>query len=151
MPYEPLIFKRGRGRQIGFHPKKGKPYNRRRNPNKARSKAITWTPDHDNIVEECLANWLAPLEREKLKARGGPSMVVSTGMALLRQYLRWLRENGLKHSAETVPQFFETTEYAKAVSWFISLQGDIYGKDKYRVLHNIYGDLARDACEEHPA
>ncbi len=133
-------FTRGRGRPIGYHPKKQKKYNRRRNPNKARSKAITWTPDHDKMVEEAIELWPVALKKENLKVRGAASLVASTSMTFFLRYLRWCHAQSQQFSLESQLEFFESTEYAKAMRWFLALQGDIYGTDKSKVLKTIYGD-----------
>lgn len=110
---------------------------RRHNPtDRHRSKNISWCPDDDVIVRECLENWPIPVNVEKLSVKGGASLVSSTGRVLLRDFLRWARKN-IKTLNDT-DEFFESTPFGEALKWFKELNLQRVGKDYSRLERMTY-------------
>ncbi len=112
---------------------------RRTNPtSRHRSKSVSWCPDDDMIVRECLENWLIPVNVEKLMDMGGPSLVSSTGRVLLRDFLRWAHKN-IK-TLNDADEFFESTPLGEALKWFKELNLQRVGKDYSRLERMTYKD-----------
>ncbi len=112
---------------------------RRTNPAlRHRSMNISWCPDDDVIVRECLENWLIPVNVEKLLGRGGASLTSSTGRVLLRDFLRWAQKN-IK-TLNDADEFFESTPFGEALKWFKDLNLQRVGKDYSRLERMTYGN-----------
>ena len=120
---------------------------RRHNPtDRHRSKNISWCPDDDVIVRECLENWLIDINVEKLLGRGGASLVSSTGRVLLRDFLRWAHKN-IK-TLNDADEFFESTPFGEALRWFKDLSLQRLGKDAGMVEKVIYGRETDDTIKD---
>lgn len=109
------------GHTMGIPRRYAKRPHRRPNPqDHHRSAQISWSSDHQKLLEEILDNWAVPIDVGKLKESGGRSLVNMTAMSFLLQYLKWLKRRKRNHYPV---DFFWCTPYGKAMQWWEQMYG----------------------------
>lgn len=112
--------------------KKGTKVPNRKTPrnDSKRLTAISWSPDHEALVGQILEMWPVKFNSEHFSGR---SLVTSTAIRLLYEYLTWLKSFG----GETYTDFFLSTPFKDCIESIADYRRDPYEKTDKESIEKI--------------